>query len=73
MKTTTVKVRYVHSVLHLKLTPLILAALRAKIGTLSLDKQKKLEEDVAKAEKKAEKKADAALKKQQVGLLISAI
>ena len=49
------------------------AALRAKIGTLSLDKQKKLEEDVAKAEKKAEKKADAALKKQQVGLLISII
>ena len=42
------------------------AAVRAKIGTLSLEAQKKLEEDVAKAEKKADKKADAAFKKQQV-------
>ncbi|KAL5523836.1 hypothetical protein ACEPAG_8009 [Sanghuangporus baumii] len=45
-------------------------ALRAKIGTLSLDAQKKLEEDVQKAEQKAEKKADAALKKLQESQVI---
>lgn len=41
-------------------------ALQAKIGTLSLEKQSKLEEDVAKAEKKAAAKADAAEKKKMV-------
>ncbi|KAL5507227.1 TMA22 [Sanghuangporus vaninii] len=45
-------------------------ALRAKIGTLSLDAQKKLEEDVQKAEQKADKKADAALKKLQESQVI---
>jgi density-regulated protein DRP1 len=38
-------------------------ALQAKIGTLSLEKQAKLEQDTAKKEAKAEAKADAALKK----------
>ncbi|OCB86914.1 hypothetical protein A7U60_g6088 [Sanghuangporus baumii] len=47
-----------------------LEALRAKIGTLSLDAQKKLEEDVQKAEQKADKKADAALKKLQESQVI---
>ncbi|KAK7471026.1 Translation machinery-associated protein 22 [Stygiomarasmius scandens] len=38
-------------------------ALQAKIGTLSLEAQSKLEKDVAKKEAKADAKADAALKK----------
>ncbi|EJF62196.1 eukaryotic translation initiation factor 1-like protein [Dichomitus squalens] len=38
-------------------------ALQAKIGTLSLEAQAKLEKDTAKKEAKAEAKADAALKK----------
>ncbi|KAJ3734243.1 translation initiation factor SUI1 [Lentinula guzmanii] len=38
-------------------------ALHAKIGTLSLEAQSKLEQDTAKKEAKAEAKADAALKK----------
>ena len=38
-------------------------ALQAKIGTLSLEAQTKLEKDAAKKEAKAEAKADAALKK----------
>ncbi|EIW76524.1 eukaryotic translation initiation factor 1-like protein [Coniophora puteana RWD-64-598 SS2] len=38
-------------------------ALQSKLGTLSLEAQKKLEKDVAKKEAKAEAKADAALKK----------
>jgi len=38
-------------------------ALQTKIGTLSLEAQKKLEKDTAKKEAKAEAKADAALKK----------
>ncbi|KAF5377343.1 hypothetical protein D9757_008026 [Collybiopsis confluens] len=38
-------------------------ALQAKIGTLSLEAQSKLEQDTAKKEAKAEAKADAALKK----------
>ncbi|KAG7451608.1 density-regulated protein DRP1 [Guyanagaster necrorhizus] len=38
-------------------------ALQAKIGTLSLQAQEKLEKDTAKKEAKAEAKADAALKK----------
>ncbi|KAF8914371.1 translation initiation factor SUI1 [Gymnopilus junonius] len=38
-------------------------ALQSKIGTLSLEAQKKLEKDAAKKEAKAEAKADAALKK----------
>ena len=41
-------------------------ALQAKIGTLSLDKQAKLEKDAAKKEKKAEAKAGAAEKKKKV-------
>lgn len=46
-----------------------LEALRTKIGTLSLEAQKRLEEDVQKAEQKAEKKADAAMKKLQVRVM----
>ena len=38
-------------------------ALSAKVGTLSLAAQAKLEKDTAKKEAKAEAKADAALKK----------
>lgn len=38
-------------------------ALQAKVGTLSLEAQTKLEKDTAKKEAKAEAKADAALKK----------
>ncbi|KAF7795546.1 hypothetical protein EIP86_006708 [Pleurotus ostreatoroseus] len=38
-------------------------AVRAKLGTLSLEAQSKLEQDTAKKEAKAEAKADAALKK----------
>lgn len=41
----------------------ILEALQAKVGTLSLEAQTKLEKDTAKKEAKAEAKADAALKK----------
>ncbi|KAI5999752.1 eukaryotic translation initiation factor 1-like protein [Pisolithus orientalis] len=38
-------------------------ALQSKLGTLSLEAQAKLEKDTAEKEAKAEKKADAALKK----------
>ncbi len=38
-------------------------ALQAKIGTLSLEQQSKLEKDTAKKEAKADAKAEAALKK----------
>ena len=41
-------------------------ALQQKIGTLSLEAQSKLEEDVAKKEAKAARKADAELKKKLV-------
>lgn len=44
-------------------------ALQEKIGTLSLEAQSKLEEDVAKKEVKAARKADAELKKKLVCLL----
>ena len=44
-------------------------ALQAKIGTLSLEAQEKLEKDTAKKEAKAEAKADAALKKKMVRAL----
>ena len=44
-------------------------ALQAKIGTLSLEAQEKLEKDTAKKEAKAEAKADAALKKKMVRVL----
>lgn len=44
-------------------------ALQEKIGTLSLEAQSKLEEDVAKKEVKAARKADAELKKKLVRLL----
>lgn len=37
-----------------------------RIGTLSLEKQEKLEKDAVKAEKKAEKKAEAEQKKKEV-------
>ncbi|ODN78363.1 translation machinery-associated protein 22 [Cryptococcus amylolentus CBS 6039] len=40
-------------------------ALAAKIGTLSLDKQEKIEADAAKLEKKAAKKAEAESKKKE--------
>jgi density-regulated protein len=43
-------------------------ALQAKVGTLSLEAQAKLEQDTAKKEAKAEAKADAALKKKMVCL-----
>ncbi|KAI0276332.1 translation initiation factor SUI1 [Russula aff. rugulosa BPL654] len=41
-------------------------AIRAKLGTISLEAQSKLEEDTAKKEAKAEAKADAARKKKLV-------
>ena len=41
-------------------------ALQAKLGTLSLEAQSKLEKDTAAKEAKADKKADAALKKKMV-------
>lgn len=41
----------------------ITGALTAKLGTLSVEAQSKLEKDTAKKEAKAEAKADAALKK----------
>ena len=41
-------------------------ALQAKIGTLSLEAQEKLEKDTAKKEAKAEAKAETALKKKMV-------
>lgn len=41
-------------------------ALKEKIGTLSLDKQEKLEAEAEKAEKKAEKKAETEKKKKAV-------
>lgn len=44
----------------------IAEALQAKIGTLSLEAQQKLEKDTAKKEAKASAKADAALKKKMV-------
>ena len=47
-------------------TPKCTEALQAKIGTLSLEKQAKLEQDAAKKEKKAEAKAGAAEKKKKV-------
>ena len=42
-------------------------AVQAKIGTQTAESQKKLEEDIAKKEAKAEAKAGAALKKKMVG------
>jgi len=36
------------------------------MGTLSMDKQEKLEKDAVKAEKKADKKAEAEQKKKEV-------
>lgn len=45
---------------------LIIGALEARIGTLSLDKQEKIEADAAKAERKAEKKAELEQKKKEV-------
>jgi hypothetical protein len=41
-------------------------ALKEKIGTLSIDKQEKLEAEAEKAEKKAEKKAETEKKKKAV-------
>ena len=41
-------------------------ALRAKLGTISLEAQSKLEQDTAKKEAKADAKADAARKKKMV-------
>ena len=43
-----------------------LEALQAKVGTLSLEAQTKLEKDSMKKEAKAEAKADAAMKKKMV-------
>jgi hypothetical protein len=45
-------------------------AVQAKLGTLSLEAQNKLEADTAKKEAKAEAKADAALKKKLVRQLL---
>ncbi|KAJ7054200.1 translation initiation factor SUI1 [Mycena amicta] len=45
-------------------------ALQSKVGTLSLDKQTKLEKDMAKKEVKAEAKAEAALKKKMASQVI---
>jgi hypothetical protein len=47
---------------------LISGTLEGRMGTLSLDKQEKLEKDAVKAEKKAEKKAEAEQKKKEVSL-----
>lgn len=47
-----------------------LEALQAKVGTLSLEAQTKLEKDTAKKEAKAEARADAALKKKMVRILV---
>jgi hypothetical protein len=44
-------------------------ALQEKLGTLSIEGQKKLEQDTAKKEAKAEAKADAELKKKKVAFL----
>ena len=46
-------------------------ALQAKLGTLSLEAQEKLEKDTAKKEAKAEAKAEAAQKKKMVRILLS--
>lgn len=46
----------------------VVEAMQAKLGTLSLEAQSKLEKDTAKKEAKAEAKADAALKKKMVGV-----
>lgn len=43
--------------------------MKEKIGTLSLDKQEKLEAEAEKAEKKAEKKAETEKKKKAVSCL----
>ena len=48
-------------------------ALQSRLGTLSLEAQAKLEKDVAKKEAKAEKKADAALKKKMVSSVVAVI
>ena len=40
------------------------------MGTLSVEKQEKLEADAVKAERKAEKKAEAEAKKKEVGDLL---
>jgi hypothetical protein len=45
-----------------------LGSLAGRIGTLSMDKQEKLEKDAEKAEKKAEKKAEAEQKKKEVSI-----
>lgn len=47
-----------------------LEALQAKLGTLSLEQQAKLEQDAVKKEAKAEAKADAALKKKLASQVI---
>jgi uncharacterized ferredoxin-like protein len=44
---------------------LISDTLTDRIGTLSIEKQEKLEKDAEKAEKKAEKKAEAEMKKKE--------
>jgi hypothetical protein len=44
---------------------LIPDTLTDRIGTLSIEKQEKLEKDAEKAEKKAEKKAEAEMKKKE--------
>lgn len=41
-------------------------SLAGRMGTLSMDKQEKLEKDAEKAEKKAEKKAEAEQKRKEV-------
>jgi hypothetical protein len=43
-----------------------LGSLAGRMGTLSMDKQEKLEKDAEKAEKKAEKKAEAEQKQKEV-------
>lgn len=46
-------------------------SLEARIGTLSLDKQEKIEADAVKAEKKAEKKAELEQKKKEAAKVCS--
>jgi hypothetical protein len=77
MKSITLKVRMLSLTiavfnLMLGLGPLASQeAIRAKLGTISLEAQSKLEEDTAKKEAKAEAKADAARKKKLVRSQIS--
>lgn len=58
---------WISSLLHkLRLRDCGVGSLTTRMGTLSVEKQEKLEADAVKAEKKAEKKAEAETKKKEV-------